>query len=223
MYLSRVAINRRLRKSQQALAFPQMLHAAVLDSFPPSLTNEKKTADSRILWRTDYFGENIWLYVLSENPPDFTHIIEQFGWPNSGQQWETKDYSVLMERIAIGQTWQFRLHANPVHTVDGKIYSHVTIDQQKQWLCDRALKNGFSFSQIEAAKDAYDSFEIVYRNHLRFKKHPRDNTWVTLSVATFQGHLVVEDVQKLRHALCFGIGRARAYGCGFLTLANPKL
>jgi len=222
MYLSRIAINKRLRKSQQALAFPQMLHAAVLDSFPPNLTDSDKAANARVLWRADYIGENVWLYVLAEQKPDFTHIIEQFGWPDSEQQWETKDYDSLLARLETGQTWHFRLHANPVHMVDGKIYAHVTIDQQKKWLRDRAQKNGFSLIQIESGDDTLDALEIIYRNTVRFKKRPGDNAHVTLSVVTFEGHLSIEDPEKMRQALCFGIGRAKAYGCGLLTLAKPK-
>ena len=36
---------------------------------------------------------------------------------------------------------------------------------------------------------------------------------------TFDGSLTVTDPEKLRHALSNGIGRAKGYGCGMLTLA----
>jgi CRISPR system Cascade subunit CasE len=219
MYFSRVAINKGLRKSMQALAFPQMMHAAVLGSFPPDLEQDA-TEKKRILWRTDTLGENTWLYVLSAEKPDFTHIVEQFGWPTSDQKWDTKDYEPFLTRLQAGQHWRFRIHANPVHTVDGKIYAHVTVAQQKKWLKDRAEKNGFSFATVSSGDHTFDIMDVMHRNRLKFRKKPTDKTLVTLSVATYEGELVVEDADMLRQALCSGIGRAKAYGCGLLTLAN---
>ena len=221
MYLSRIAINKQLRKSRQALAFPQMMHAAVLGSFPPAITYEAGSG-SRLLWRIDYFDGQTWLYVLSETKPDFQHIVEQFGWPDSEQAWETKEYDSLLKKLENGQKWHFRLHANPVRCIEGKRLPHVTVEQQKQWLKDRAETNGFSFGIFEIEGKNYEAVDVVYRNTLQFKKLPSDKTRVTLSVATFEGILIVEDVDKLKQSLCSGIGRAKAYGCGLLTLAYEK-
>lgn len=220
MYLSRIAINKRLRKSRQALAFPQMIHAAVLDCFPPDFDEKRNDESNRVLWRIDYTGEQIWLYVLSREKPDFHHIVEQFGWPDSDQNGETKDYTKFLTRLETGQLWHFRLHANPVKTIEGKIIPHSTVEYQKEWLRTRSLKNGFSFGQIEIGGEKYDDYDVIYRNIIKFKKSPLDKTRVTLSVATFEGVLMIEDVDLLCNALCAGIGRAKAYGCGLMTLAN---
>jgi CRISPR system Cascade subunit CasE len=42
---------------------------------------------------------------------------------------------------------------------------------------------------------------------------------IELLKVTFDGSLTVTDPEKLRHGLCNGIGRAKGYGCGLLTLA----
>ncbi len=55
----------------------------------------------------------VWLYVVSPEKPDFMHIVEQAGWPMHAE-WETKNYEPLLERIAKGQRWHFKLRANPV-------------------------------------------------------------------------------------------------------------
>ena len=222
MYLSHIAINKQLRKSRQALAFPQMMHAAVMGSFPPGLTDGSEEGKLRALWRIDYIDEQIWLYVLSKVKPDFKHIVEQFGWQGSEQLWETKEYNDFLDRLAIGQKWHFRLHANPAHTVEGRILPHVTAEHQKKWLIGKAAKSGFAFDNIEIDGESYDTFDIVSRDIIKFKKLPTDKTYVTLTVVTFEGTLVVEDVETLREALCVGVGRAKAYGCGLLTLAKQK-
>jgi CRISPR system Cascade subunit CasE len=218
MYLSRIAINKGLRKSRQALAFPQMMHAAVLGSFPPG-GNGGDENKKRVLWRTDTIGENTWLYVLSEDRPDFSHIVEQFGWLKSNQAWETKDYKPLLDRLEPGQHWRFRLHANPVRTTDGKI-SALAVDGQKKWLSERAEKNGFSLATVDFDNETYEVFDVIHRNILKFKKRLTDSSFVVLSVATYEGELIVNDKDLLKRTLCSGIGRAKAYGCGLLTLAK---
>jgi CRISPR system Cascade subunit CasE len=66
----------------------------------------------------------------------------------------------------------------------------------------------------------FPALEVIYRNTLHFKKSVDDSGRVTLGVATFEGQLLVEDAEVFRSTLCSGIGRARAYGCGLLTLAR---
>ena len=45
---------------------------------------------------------------------------------------------------------------------------------------------------------------------------------VTFRQATFDGVLRVDDPTLLRDSLVSGIGRAKGYGCGLLTLAPPR-
>ncbi|MGI6085016.1 MAG: type I-E CRISPR-associated protein Cas6/Cse3/CasE [Acetivibrionales bacterium] len=217
MYLSRVALNTKRKNTMVALSSPQKIHAAVENSFPPDAINK-----IRNLWRIDRLGKDLFLLVLSNVKPDFTHIIEQFGWPESEQKWETRDYSILLERIKTGQRWQFRLLANPVHSVKqtdklspheqtkrSKIYAHVTVKQQGKWLLDRAAKNGFSIQE--------GNFSVIHREVKKFRRHGKI---VTLGIATFEGILEVTDVTLFLRTLTNGIGRAKAYGCGMLTITG---
>jgi CRISPR system Cascade subunit CasE len=217
MYLSRIELNTRRKGTMTALASPQKLHAAVESSFP--LSTEK---DGRNLWRIDKLGNALYLLVISNGKPDFSHIVEQFGWPSAEQKWETKNYVQLMERIEAGQRWQFRLRANPVHSVKqasgiqtqepakrGKVYAHVTVQQQEQWLLERAAKYGFKLQE--------GSFRVVQQEVRRFMRRRKP---VTLGIATFEGILEVADAMLFLRALACGIGRAKAYGCGLLTIAR---
>lgn len=217
MYLSRIELNYRRRGTMDALASPHILHAAVESSFPLCAKKE-----SRNLWRIDKLGNSLYLLVLSWGKPDFLHIVEQFGWPGSEQTWETKSYFELMERIKEGQRWQFRLRANPVHSVKqvggfenqepakrGKVYAHVTVQQQEQWLLERSAKHGF---HLQAG-----SFCVIQQEVRRFMRQRKP---VTLGIATFEGVLDVVNAPLFLQALTCGIGRAKAYGCGLLTIAR---
>lgn len=216
MYLSRIALNPQRKNTMTALASPQKLHAAVESSFPPDSPSNRRN-----LWRVDRLGRDLYLLVLSSRKPDYSHIVEQFGWPGSEQSWETKAYTPLMDRIEVGQQWQFRLRANPVHSVKqpggsdnqeskrGKVYAHVTVQQQEKWLLERAAKFGFSLGE--------GSFLVVQQEVRQFQRQRRP---VTLGIVTYEGILEVTDRTLFLGALTGGIGRAKAYGCGLLTIAR---
>lgn len=220
MFLTRMQINPRRRGARQLLSSPQALHAAVCSGF----TDAAPTSEGRILWRLDtYATHRVFLYVASPDKPDFTHIVEQAGWPTT-ETWDTRAYDGLLERLENGQRWQFRLTANPVHAVrregwtESKPLAHVTVSQQEQWLLDRSQRTGFRVLPRLAA-DAQDGeieMRIVDRGVRRFR---RGAGQVTISTATYEGILEITDVSALRHGLTHGIGRAKSYGCGLLTLA----
>jgi CRISPR system Cascade subunit CasE len=63
----------------------------------------------------------------------------------------------------------------------------------------------------------FKDFDVVQREIVRFK---RGNDWITLGIAAFEGTLAVGNAELLTTAMKAGIGRAKAYGCGLLTLAG---
>ncbi|MEN6584211.1 MAG: type I-E CRISPR-associated protein Cas6/Cse3/CasE [Armatimonadota bacterium] len=210
MYLSRVELNQFRRKTQQALASPHIMHGMVEASFPKSSDRQ------RTLWRLDSFRGALHLLLLSHDRPDLSHVVENCGWGDCDQEWVTRNYDGFLESLQTGQVWRFRLCANPVHSVGcgdnerGTVYAHVTVEQQMKWLYDRAGKNGFDIS---------GGADIVARDVKEFK---RGGARVTIGTAAFEGVLTVTDSVLFRNALVNGIGRAKAYGCGLLTLAVYK-
>ncbi len=207
MYLTRIELDVSRRETAQALLSPSKIHGAIENGFHGERT--------RRLWRIDYLQDSCYLLVLSEDTPDFTELAAQFG---KKELWETKCCDALAERIAAGQVWQFRLCANPVRSDPsvkgqrGKLHAHVTQDQQKKWLCDRAERCGFTLSE--------DYFDVVDTRWFKFKKGEKGE--VCLRTATFEGTLTVADAERFRETLFCGIGREKAYGCGLLTIASPK-
>lgn len=223
MYISRIALNPERLEAKKLLASPACMHSAVEHAFPPS--SPRNDSDGRILWRVDMLKEfhQVWLYVVSPDKPDFSHVVEQAGWPLH-PEWETRDYRPLLDRIAVGQHWAFRLRANPVRKVRkdkgrrenpavvGKIMGEVTADQQLKWLSDRAERYGFSIDGDG------DNLQCQVKNRRKERFRHGDGT-VTLSTAQFDGTLTVTDADLFRTALTHGIGRAKGFGCGLLTVA----
>lgn len=92
MFISRIPLNKARYGARQLIGSPYKLHAAVECSFPPDAV--RKNDEGRILWRLDALtnDKGVWLYVVSPEKPDFTHIVEQAGWPMH-EEWETKNYT----------------------------------------------------------------------------------------------------------------------------------
>ncbi|WP_107657483.1 type I-E CRISPR-associated protein Cas6/Cse3/CasE [Nocardia suismassiliense] len=222
MFLTRMQINPRRRGARILLSSPQALHAAVCSGFADATPSD----EGRILWRLDNYGPHrVILFVASPDKPDFTHIIEQAGWPTT-ETWDTKPYERLLDRLTVGQRWQFRLTANPVHSgrregwTDTKPLGHVTVRQQQQWLLDRASRHGFKIQPRQADNAVDGELELLITDR-GVRRFPRGDKRVTISTATFEGLLEVTDAAALKNSLSFGIGRAKSYGCGLLTLAYP--
>lgn len=213
MNITRVHINPHKRGARKLLGSPEAMHAAVLAGFAPTVD------PGRVLWRIDDHRDGPpLLYVVSAVAPDLDHIEEQAGWPGQAAA-ETRDYEPLIRRLVRGQIWAFRLTANPVHRgrlADGtqKIMGHVTADQQLSWLLDRQERLGLGLT----SDDGEPTTRVVGRRVLTFT---RQSSRVTVSTVTYEGTGVVTDAESLRAVLTQGIGRAKAYGCGLMTLAAP--
>jgi CRISPR system Cascade subunit CasE len=218
MYLTRFEINPARRDARSLLASPQRLHAAVLAAFPDDAGDHD---DGRVLWRLDESRHDLLLYLVSPAKPDLTHLAETVGRPTYG--WDTRDYSPLLDRLTAGDRWAFRLLANPVRSgrktatsTHTQRFAHVTATQQIDWFLRQAERHGFTVPDNSLGEP---DLAARARRTMRFT---RQQQTLTLSTALFEGHLHVEDPAALRAALISGIGPAKAYGCGLLTLAPEQ-
>ncbi|MEV4505870.1 type I-E CRISPR-associated protein Cas6/Cse3/CasE [Streptomyces klenkii] len=255
-YLSKIALNPRRRAAVSLLSSPHRLHAAILTGLAVQPVTE------RVLWRlennTPHRAE---VLVLTQSRPSWQHLVDEAGWPGAdGGQPLIADYAPLLEHIALGREFGFRLTANPVQSVPrptkpseqqnarlkaqaertqaadhrprGFRVAHRTAAQQLGWILGRAERHGFTIPgapsdalapglQADGSPTAGPGVSIVSRDILRFHKN-RNGPRVTLSTATFEGQLRVTDPDALRAALLGGIGPAKGYGQGLLTLAPVR-
>lgn len=219
MFLTRFRVNGARRDARKLLASPQAMHAAVLAGF--ARPEDHTAPGARTLWRLDQGGpQQHLLYIVSPGAPDLTHLVEQAGWPTT-ESWLTRPYRPFIDGLDKGQRWAFRLTANPVRNgrrsddAPTQRYGHVTVTQQVDWLVARAQRNGFSID------DPHQSL-LVHRRQTHKFQRGRDKSPVTLATATYDGILTIEDAGPFRSLITNGIGHARAYGCGLLTLAPVR-
>ncbi|MFE7138949.1 type I-E CRISPR-associated protein Cas6/Cse3/CasE [Streptomyces sp. NPDC057644] len=252
MYLTRFRVNTGRSDGRRLLGSPHRVHGAVNASFPTPPSRDG--SGPRVLWRVDRNGTfETLLYIVSPGRPDLTHLVEQAGWPASDEPgWKTFAYADFLTALHEGDTWGFRLTANPVHNIrhqyvkEGertKRAAHRTPRQQMTWLLKRQEEAGFEIVRKPEERRLLpegDEYELVVRDlsPLQFRRPPsqeraqtqtqragkagRDSDDVQITKVTFDGRLRVTDPEILRRTLTHGLGKAKAYGCGLMTLAPVR-
>lgn len=224
MYLSCIELDATTLDVVRLLGSPYRTHAAVERAFSENAVRE--TEKGRILWRVDTLLDSpiARLYIASPDQPDLGEWSLRCNLhAESIVSVQSKDYEPFLARIDGGTRWNFRLKANPVRrvlvdkgrrenqSVVGTLQGHVTVAQQMEWLLERADSHGF---QIES-QDGTPCVLVSNRHRETFK---RQGKTVTLTTAQYDGVLTVTDVDAFRLTLCRGVGRAKGFGCGLLTI-----
>jgi CRISPR system Cascade subunit CasE len=231
-YLSRIWLNPLRTGAQRLLRNPQAMHAAVLGGLA------RQPVTERVLWRLDTDqAHRAELLVLTASTPSWEHLIEQAGWHHADvPQALVRDYQPLLERLELGREFRFRLRANPVSSTRtpkkpspaqaqrlseerprGVRVPHRTAAHQLHWLTERVVTWGF---ELPTDPEGQERVRLGARERLAFPKSAGAGRQpVVVSTATFDGVLRVTDPARARDSLLCGVGPARAYGCGLITLA----
>lgn len=214
MYLTHMPLNPDRRSTRELLSSPQRLHAAVLAAFPPGTAHR-----GRILWRLDAPERHrLDLYVVSPSEPSLEAMADQAGWP-SQPVWRTADYQPFLAALEGTQRWAFRVRANPIKNVRpesgarGRRVAILEEPAQAEWLLSRAASHGFAVTPSKHGPN----LRVTERRTERFTRRGAQS--VTLGTAAYEGVLEVLDPTLLRATLTQGIGSAKGYGCGLMTLA----
>ena len=236
MYLTRFRINTARSGSRRLLGSPHLMHGAVNMAFPDPPPRDG--TEPRVLWRVDPAAAGrADLFIVSPCRPELTHLVEQAGWPGLEQPgWTTFAYGAFLDRLTADGIWGFRLTANPVHDIrrredsrdtPTKRAAHVTPRHQIGWLLKRQERAGFEVVRTPAEHRLTEhghEHEVIVHNRMPLQFGKSDTTrssrhHVRFTRVTFDGRLRVTDVDAFRRTLTHGLGKAKAYGCGLMTLA----
>lgn len=231
-FLSEVSINPLRSGGRDLIASPQRIHAAVEGCLPP-----QHRGAGRLLWRLEREPHQARLLIQSPDRPTLDHLVEQAGWRDTpAGAPRVADLAPLLGQLAKGRQFAFRTVLNPVSSVRSEAAllqptstQRVTLEKgrsvrvaertaqhQLDWFLARAWTEPRWGFRVAERNDGVPATDLVGRESLSFR---RGDSRVSLSTATFEGILVVEDPEILRARIVEGIGKGRAYGCGLLTLA----
>lgn len=210
MFLTKLILDPTAYRPQRLLRNTQQLHAAIAASFPCG-------EGGRVLWRVEPSrGGDVVLLVASPRGPNPAELSERITNPD---RTATRPYGQLLDRIQKGDRYRFRGTLNPIRTHNGRHTPIMDRQAQIEWLTRKLASNGAIVSAHSTDLD-HDEPDVQITSTLHDRFDRRDSgSRVELLKVTFDGSLEVCDSQALRHILCNGLGRAKGYGCGLLTLA----
>lgn len=217
MYLSRVEIDINNRRKMKDLTHLGSYHGWVEESFTEENSKENR---SRKLWRIDKLGEKYYLLILSENEPDLKKL-EKYGVEKTAT---SKNYDNFLDSLEEGMKAKFRIKLNTVRaykdkenpTKRGRIMA-VPNEKLNDFFIDKARRNGF---EVKSEEFKISKLETEYFMHI--DKDETKKSRKKIISATYEGVLKITDLAKFKDALTSGIGKKKAYGCGFLTIIPEK-
>jgi len=191
-----------------------------LSTWDPPSTRQNATKQRDFLFRLEP-DPPARILVQSQTRPDWEWAFQNAsGFLLEGGAAVREVRPVLLPR----QRYRFRLQANPTKRPSPNPASDVADSpkntvrprlpirdpgQRKQWL-ERKLDQAAQLLTLAADRP----------KRLVFKKHESSPKQVTIDVVVFEGLIEVTDPETLLERIVRGIGPAKAFGCGLLSLAR---
>jgi CRISPR system Cascade subunit CasE len=203
MYLSQLILNWKGPNVWRDLKAPYEMHRTVMQAFPDNLPKGRE----RVLFRTETRprGQPPRVLVQSRTLPDWSFLERREGYllaagkPNP----EVKEFEV---NLSEGDVLSFRMRANPTfRNHDGRRVGIYGEDDLYAWLGRKGEGAGFDVLQAEMTQKQMirDPYRRMY-----------------LWCIQFDGILKVDDPELLAKAVQAGIGSAKGFGFGLLSLAR---
>jgi CRISPR system Cascade subunit CasE len=217
VYLSRLLLNPHAPSVKRDIANVHDMHRTLMSAYPDQPEPEAYRQAHGVLWRIDPVRTGVTQLVQSATRPDWSRLPE--GHLSRGP--DTQSMQQVLDALTPGRRFAFRLLANPTEfsrtaAESPKRLPHRTIEGQVKWLIRQAERHGFVIPSAVHGGPDLTTTEIPRITGSR-KGHK-----ITVYAVRYEGHLVVTDPAALSEALTSGIGRAKAYGCGLLSLASPR-
>lgn len=209
MYLSCLLLDPRDRLVRKALSNRYELHRTLLSSFP-----ELSREEIGLLYRVERSAMNelqpLQLLIQTQVAPRW-QSLEPNRLPVLTE--EVKEFHLTPKP---GEMFYFRLEGNPTvrrnnGDYKGKRVELRTIEEQEQWLVNKATKHGFRVINLETN----DLGKVVSQKTENAARHT-----ITHQAVLFQGLLEVTGAAIFVDVVVNGIGAAKGFGFGLLSLAR---
>lgn len=219
MHLSRIEVPLADRRVQRLLSNPYALHQALLAAFP----DRSEGGTGRVLYRVEpeVRGGIGVVLVQSVVEPNWNSAVSTAALPRAMEP----DSKPIELGLRVGQRLRFRLRFNPTVTRDGTRRPLQGEDARRRWL-EECLKGERHLSKSGRAIEKptgglrLDGAVIVDEGKVTGQRRNRSDAPMTFLSARADGVVTVDDVEKALRAVQEGIGPAKAFGFGLLSLAG---
>lgn len=203
MYLTRLTLDVRSHMVRRDLGSAYEMHRTLARAFAP----DEASRPERFLWRLETVGAG-WgqpvVLVQSAQPGRWEPLTSIHGYLSRPPEGKAVEMADLVQE---GRRMRFRLLANPTVTRNGKRYGLAGEEEQLAWLSRQGERHGF---RVEAAL-------VTAQGLMDSRKEGRP---LTIQQVLYDGYLEVLNSTQLSQALIAGIGPAKAFGCGLLSVAR---
>ncbi|MDW8216650.1 MAG: type I-E CRISPR-associated protein Cas6/Cse3/CasE [Acidobacteriota bacterium] len=237
LFLSRLQFDLRRRHAQRLLLNSYAAHATVMRGFPnipmmqPHMTPEQRAAAeqarraARILFRVEPLPAgriDLCILVQSGIAPDRSALVREVDVRHS-----TKE---LVLDFAQGDRFRFRLRANPTYAQRPEEAAAACTKRAE----DGGQQRGKRLAVLSEARQ-FDWLKRLGEKRLGFTVAPagvlvQDEGWtqfrksaasapIRFVTVLFEGWLTVTDAAAFSAAVSQGVGAAKGFGCGLLSLA----
>ncbi len=197
LYLARL----RLNSNRTAIFWssnPYRIHQRLLMAYD---------GEPRLLFRLEAKENGATILVQSHLTPDFERAFGEFHVLAAPPEWKAFD-----PQLTPGEKYRFRLLANPTVRREGKRLGLFHEEEQYSWLARKLTEGGMHLLHCVVQPGGYQ-----YAS----RGPAKEETLQTHLAVLFEGQLRVDDAQKAVLTMAGGIGAAKAYGFGLLSLARP--
>ena len=197
------------------------LHQAVMELY------SQQNNPGRVLYRAEAAADEAVVLVQSQSKPSAENIT--LGLKPMGV---TKEID-LANAFPKGAQYKFRLVAAPAMrpskpNTDGtrNRKPYYKQEEQMQWLIRKSEKSGFSLISQEPQQEwlGFDETDLsqVTITPIGNKKGKKEGKTITIYAVQFDGYLRVDDPELFYQAVKNGIGTAKGFGMGLLSLKKYR-
>jgi CRISPR system Cascade subunit CasE len=245
LYLSRLLLNPHSRRVMAEMAHPYEMHRTFMRAFPEAADETKRKARDEfgVLFRAEVDEPRglVKVYVQSSIEPKWSFLdeLEAYLCTDAGMpRYEHKDIMPALCKVRAGQVLSFRLRANPTARVakqgdpmKGKRVALAREDEQIEWLIRKGQAGtegapGAFELLMKKVEDGSGEARLIPcvrvcpegKKAGRKREAARGHATTHASVL-FDGLLRVTDTDAFLGTLARGIGPAKAFGFGLLSVA----
>jgi CRISPR system Cascade subunit CasE len=236
MFLSKLALNSRDRQARRDLALPYELHRTLWRAFP-------EPDPGRVLFRVEAVPPGCPPIVLVQS--DLRPRWERLSEVGPHYLLAPPEFKEFAPSFARGQLLRFRLRANPTKKVaslsraerlagvrvrdenskNGRRLALLREEEQVAWLLHKGEQGGFRIpgewtADTGGRRVANFRVEVTPEGWVRCGKDGHSGG--RFYAVRFEGLLEVTDPEKLTGTVADGIGSAKGFGFGLLSLAPTR-
>lgn len=210
-YLSKLPLNPKSRKVQSEINNLYEFHRTIMQAFPADQDRKNASVLFRLENKTSGYPPSLTALVQSKIKPDW-RFLQEINHYLAEAVVQVKEFNPIIKQSDV---FRFALCANPTlrKSDTKKLVPIVKESDLMEWIISKGDQYGFipELASLTIQKQP----PVVFYKRQGSKSHK-----INLALADFSGILKVQDRDKFYTGLTMGIGRARSFGCGLLSIAR---